>query len=436
MTSSATREPTCFFTESVGLAALRVGSSAPEVRLRGAQVLTRSRDESSELLGGVDPQVGVHDVEHDLVRNERLRGAVRRVGAEGRHRAVRVPAERVHVSVRVGGGGEPEARRGKRRLLDPGVVRGVVLQGRVRRGLRLRAVVPVRFAADNHDGAVGKSRRRLVADGDRHGRLVGPGGGAAGDVELEDVFRELVQVREGPGGVVEAADGVALAAGGGAGDVAARLGQRRRGGPGGRRRGRVQDLNGVERGQKVGVSADGVHLGAHGERAEVRSAGVQLGPDGPRVGGGVVDEGGVRRLDVGCVHVAEGIVDGESADDVNLGADGGGAVAHASDGQRSLGAVVVVDDRIVLANNSHAGAVDVLAADQVDLVADGDGDEVGSRRGQIFFGGPRARALEERARGGVAFERRGLADANHDGLRLDGIVGVEADVHHERERGR
>mmetsp|Transcript_3366 Transcript_3366/g.13573 ORF Transcript_3366/g.13573 Transcript_3366/m.13573 type:complete len:363 (+) Transcript_3366:377-1465(+) len=355
--------------------------------------------------------------------------------------AVRVPAERVHVSVRVGGGGEPEARRGERRFLDPGVVRGVVLQGRVRRGLRLRGVVPVRLAADNHDGTVGKRRSRLVADGNRHGRLVGPGGGAAGDVELEDVFGELVRC-EVPGGVVEAADGVALAAGGSTGDVAARLGQRGRGRPGGRRRGRVQDLHGVECLQKVGVPADGVYLGAHGERAVVRTAGDQLGPDGPRVSDGVVDEGGVLHGNGwadGCLTrcAAEGIVDFESADDVNLGADGGSAVAHASDGQRSLGAVVVVDDRIVLANNSHAGAVDVLAADQVDLVADGDGDEVGSPRGQIFFGGPRARALEERARGGVAFERRGLADANHDGLRLDGvIVGVEADVHHERERGR
>ena len=288
----------------------------------------------------------------------------------------------------------------------------------------------MRLAADDHDGAVGERRRRLVTDGHRHGRLVGPGGGAAGDVELEDVFHEPSRVPSIGHRVVVAADGVALAAGGGAGDVAARLGQRGRFGPGERRRGRVQDLDGVERCIKVGVSADGVHLGANGERAVVRAAGDQFGADGPRVVDGVVDVGGVRYLDVVMiVHV-------KSADDVNLGADGGGAVARASDGQRSLGRVVFVDDGIILANDGRDGVVSVQAADQVDLFADGDGDEIGRRRGQIIFGGPRARALEERARRGVAGEGRGLADANHDGLRCGVILGVEADVHHERERER
>mmetsp|Transcript_4028 Transcript_4028/g.13462 ORF Transcript_4028/g.13462 Transcript_4028/m.13462 type:complete len:308 (-) Transcript_4028:440-1363(-) len=306
------------------------------------------------------------------MRSEGVGGAGRRWRRHGPVReAVHVSSKGVHEPVRVGCSGESEPRRGNRSFRDPRVVLGVVVHAGVRGDLCVHASV-VRFTANHENRAVGKNRGSFVADGGWHRRFRDPRRGAAGDVQFVHGVLEssVVRIR----GVVVPADGVALSARRGAGHVAARVGQRRRGGP--RRRGGadVENLHGLERGVAGGVPADGVDLLADNEGTEIRPthdeirAGVV-----PRVTRGVVDPGGFQ--------LGGAVVHGEAAEDVNLGAHDGGGVTHAAGLRGGLGGCVErVNNRVVLANGSRAGAGGVLAADHEDLVPDRDGEEIARRR--------------------------------------------------------
>ena len=318
------------------------------------------------------------------------------------------------------GGAESEAGGGDGSLRDPRVVRGVVLLHGVRRDLAL-LLARVGLAADDDDGTVGHGDGGFVAARGGHLGLLGPGGGAGG--ELVHGVGERGRL-PGGGGVVVPADGVHLAAGRGAGDVAAGGGKLRRGRPRGGGSLRVENLDGVQNLDRVDgvVAGDDVDLAVDDARAGVGATFGELRSVRPRVVGDVVDE---RRLE----HAGHG-VRGEAADYVNLIADHRGGVAIAYLGHRSLGGVLI-ELGVVLVDGVDDGACAVgavaalLAADDVDVGLVRDRLVVGEGHGEVLLGGPGTGTGVEGVRLAVALEGAGVADGE-DGA--GGVVGLDHEL--------